>query len=77
MQAERCAILMSLPLYRVSNYPCSWWSAGLMTHPETARRFQETIPNARLDILEDCGHMTPVEDPEGVARVIRSFLSEH
>ena len=44
--------------------------------PETARRFHQAIPNARLEILEDCGHMTPLEDPEGLARVIRKFLGE-
>lgn len=45
--------------------------------PETAFRFQGMMPNARLKILEDCGHMTPVEDPAGLSLVVREFLREH
>ncbi len=43
---------------------------------ETAARFQGMMPDARLEIVEDCGHMVPVEDPAGLARIVREFLRE-
>jgi len=44
--------------------------------PETVARFQAMIPGARLAVIEDCGHMAPLEDPEGYAKVLRSFFKE-
>jgi proline iminopeptidase len=42
--------------------------------PETAARFADMIPKGRLEIIEDCGHMAPLEDPESCARVIAQFI---
>ena len=42
--------------------------------PETAARFQAMIPKARLEIIEDCGHMAAVEDPDALARIVGDFL---
>jgi proline iminopeptidase len=42
--------------------------------PETAARLAEMIPKGRLEIIENCGHMAPLEDPEGSARVIAKFI---
>jgi pimeloyl-ACP methyl ester carboxylesterase len=33
------------------------------------------LPNARLEILEDCGHYPQQENPDETARLIREFLS--
>jgi pimeloyl-ACP methyl ester carboxylesterase len=44
--------------------------------PETASRFRDMIPGARLAILEDCGHAAPIEDPEGYAKVLEAFFSQ-
>ena len=38
------------------------------------RKLAETIPGARLAVIEDCGHFSPVERPEAVARVLVEFF---
>jgi len=42
--------------------------------PETAARFQALIPGARLEIVEDCGHMAPLEDPVAYAKALDTFF---
>jgi pimeloyl-ACP methyl ester carboxylesterase len=32
------------------------------------------IPNARLEIIEDCGHLSTIEQPESVNRVLIDWL---
>ena len=44
---------------------------------ETAANLQAMVPDARLAIIEDCGHLAPLEDPEGYARVLAAFLTQH
>jgi pimeloyl-ACP methyl ester carboxylesterase len=34
------------------------------------------IPNAKLVIVEDCGHMSPVEQPEAVTKALLSHLQD-
>lgn len=33
------------------------------------------IPGARLAVVEDCGHMSPIEQPAEVARLLREWLT--
>ena len=46
------------------------------------RRFAETermaqhLPNARFDILEDCGHMAPLERPHELTALLASWIEE-
>jgi len=35
----------------------------------------ETIPNARLAIIEDCGHASPIERPHAVTALMRFWLN--
>ena len=35
------------------------------------------IPGAHLEIIEDAGHMTPIEQPEVVTQLLRSWLGEN
>lgn len=44
---------------------------------ETARAEAERLPDARLEILPNAGHSTPIEQPEAVTDVLRSFLGAH
>lgn len=39
-----------------------------------ARRAAERIPDARLDVFEECAHWPPREHPERFAREVRAFL---
>ncbi|NQV85126.1 MAG: alpha/beta hydrolase, partial [Rhodospirillales bacterium] len=34
------------------------------------------IPDSRLVIIEDCGHLAPMERPRAVSAVMRYWLSE-
>jgi pimeloyl-ACP methyl ester carboxylesterase len=44
----------------------------LSAHEEMAK----AIPNARLVIIEDCGHLAPLEQPHAVSAVMRYWLTE-
>jgi pimeloyl-ACP methyl ester carboxylesterase len=39
-----------------------------------AERAHRLIPNSRLEIIPDCGHLAPLEQPEAVNRALREFL---
>lgn len=41
---------------------------------ELLRELAEGIPGARLEIIEDCGHMAPLEKPAEVAALLRGWL---
>ncbi|MEK9723798.1 MAG: alpha/beta fold hydrolase [Rhodospirillaceae bacterium] len=41
-----------------------------------AERLAAGIPGARLEIVADCGHMTPLERPEALAGLLRDWLKE-
>lgn len=41
---------------------------------QEARELADTIPGARLDVIEHSGHMLPLEQPEALARAIEAFL---
>jgi proline iminopeptidase len=42
--------------------------------PEHAREVADAIPNAELQILEGCSHLSFAEDPETFYRVVNAFL---
>ena len=44
----------------------------LARHEEMA----QAIPNARLVIVDECGHMAPMEQPEAVTRALQEWLSK-
>jgi pimeloyl-ACP methyl ester carboxylesterase len=46
----------------------------LLTPPECAREIAEGIPGARLTMIKDCGHLSTMERPEAVVRVMREWL---
>jgi len=43
---------------------------------EIGERLARELPNARLVVLEHCGHMPAEEHPEASLRVVREFLEE-
>ncbi len=47
-----------------------------VTPPEGARRMQQSIQQAQLAIIPDCGHLPPIEKPRETAEAISSFLRE-
>ena len=43
--------------------------------PQLARRLAERIPGAELVVLEDCGHLSNLEQPDRFNEVLQDFLS--
>jgi len=41
---------------------------------EESEALAESIPGARLEVVADCGHMTPLEQPAGLARLFEGWL---
>lgn len=49
--------------------------ADRMTPPELQAEIADGIPGARLEILEICGHLAPLEQPETINRLLRDLLA--
>lgn len=49
----------------------------LLTPPRHVKRLKEKIPSAKLKIIEDCGHVPPIEKPLKFNRIVMSFLRKH
>jgi pimeloyl-ACP methyl ester carboxylesterase len=62
-------------LYRVSAPTLVLWADDDRVIPlEHARLYAERIPDATLQIVEDCGHAMYVERPDAFADAVREFL---
>lgn len=47
---------------------------GILNGEEFANKFVETLPNAELQWIEECGHVPHLEQPEVTAEAIEKFL---
>ena len=47
---------------------------GILDGEEFANKFVETLPNAQLQWIEECGHVPHLEQPEVTAQLISDFL---
>ncbi|HVX80706.1 MAG TPA: 3-oxoadipate enol-lactonase, partial [Devosiaceae bacterium] len=45
------------------------------TPPRAVADFAKTIPGARFELIEDCGHLPSIEQPAVLAEIMRAFLS--
>lgn len=45
-----------------------------MVPPENSRQLAERIPNARLALIPQCGHLPMLEKPDDVARLVMDFV---
>jgi len=48
----------------------------ILTPPELSREMAERIANARLVMIEDCGHLATLEQPDAVSAAMRAWLTE-
>ena len=48
----------------------------VMTPPKFSASLAQTLPNARLALIPNAGHMAPLEAPEEVATVVAAFLRD-
>jgi 3-oxoadipate enol-lactonase len=46
-----------------------------LTPPDMGRQIAEKIPGARLEIIDDAGHLANIEQPEAFDRVVLDFLA--
>ena len=53
-----------------------WGRQDRVVPLSTAVRLSKDIPRARLEILEECGHLPPEELPEESLAVLQSFLDD-
>jgi pimeloyl-ACP methyl ester carboxylesterase len=51
-----------------------WGEHDCLISPLYGETYRDLIPGAQLEILPDCGHMAPLEQPQAVARAIGRFL---
>ncbi|KAL9178717.1 hypothetical protein ACHAXT_003848 [Thalassiosira profunda] len=49
---------------------------GILEGEEFANKFVEAMPDARLQWIEECGHVPHLEQPEATAGIIAEFLRE-
>ena len=48
----------------------------VITPPDVGRQMQAAIPNARLELIPNAGHLPPIEQTDPYVEVLRQFLSE-
>jgi pimeloyl-ACP methyl ester carboxylesterase len=51
-----------------------WGTQDKFMAPVYAERWSELLPDARVTLIDDAGHMAPYEQPDAVKRAIRDFL---
>ena len=49
----------------------------ILTPPRYSWRLKEKIPHAEIMVIEECGHVPPIEKPERFNAVVREFLLKH
>jgi pimeloyl-ACP methyl ester carboxylesterase len=53
-----------------------WGDKDRLVFPTGAGRVLDTVPGARLEMIEDCGHCPQIECPERIAELVLSFPEE-
>lgn len=49
----------------------------VLTPPEVAREIADGIPGAMLALVKTCGHLSTLDQPQVVARLLTDWLSQH
>lgn len=50
-------------------------SADTITPPELHREMADAITGAQLAIIETCGHLAPLEQPDAVSKELKHWLA--
>ncbi len=62
-------------LPRVTNQALLLWGREDRIVPvECGEQYRRLLPNASLSVLEGCGHLPPIEQPDTVAQLVIDFL---
>jgi pimeloyl-ACP methyl ester carboxylesterase len=62
-----------LPVITVPTLVMAGWN-DFLTPAREAERMASVIPGAELHVLDDCGHLCPVEQPRAVGGIVAHFL---
>jgi pimeloyl-ACP methyl ester carboxylesterase len=66
---------VSKRLYRLTAESLVLWGASdRLIVPAYAERWKALIPRARVEIIDEAGHMLPYEQPEAFVRAVAGFL---
>lgn len=69
--ADRLPELGNLPVKLIWGADDAWQSV------DYAHRLNADIPGSELTVLDNCGHFSPEDQPEAIARLLIDFLSRH
>jgi pimeloyl-ACP methyl ester carboxylesterase len=65
-------------LPRVAVPPLLVWGEQDVRSPlSVAREFEQAIPDAKLVVIPDCGHVSNLEQPELFSEAVREFCRAH
>src|SRR5262245_3021100 len=64
-----------LPIVKVPTL-IVWGDQDKVVPVTTAKRYLAALPNARLEVVADCGHCVDLERPAGLAKLVESFIAE-
>lgn len=53
---------------------CLWGASDRVVPPVYGERYAERIPDAKLQIVPECGHLVPFEKPEAFVAAVSGFL---
>jgi pimeloyl-ACP methyl ester carboxylesterase len=62
------------PLYGIVGSIRTGGREDALTPAEIVREIAEGIKGARLDFIDDSGHLTPLEQPEKVNKIMKGWL---
>jgi pimeloyl-ACP methyl ester carboxylesterase len=64
------------PLYRTVTQPALlvWCREDMVSLPHYGERLASELPAARLEIVQNCGHIAPIEQTTRFVALLRSFL---
>jgi pimeloyl-ACP methyl ester carboxylesterase len=51
-----------------------WGDQDVRSPLSVARQFEEAIPDARLVVIPDCGHVSNLQQPDRFNEAVRDFL---
>ena len=52
-----------------------WGARDRLIPPDNAQKFVRDLPNARLFVFDDLGHVPHEEDPQRTVDAVRAFLN--
>ena len=52
-----------------------WGDKDRVVPLSTANRFLQSLPNAKLEVVKDCGHCVDLEQPKRLADLVTPFIA--